>query len=533
MQRKESLFDHRVQVISHSIQTVINNPRQIVYLHNNHRNKVYSFNVNLTDVGVTLPARQASWEAPTPSLRATSVTALRIPSNAFPPPDQLGRKKGSGIQLQELSPNGVQPPPPVRESWSRIDNWAEHNYPELYDQLSYPATQQDVDDLEAELECQLPPDVRESLLVHDGQDRGGKPTGILFGVALLDCEEIVEEWQLWKRVAQAYHTETAPEPTNLTPITPQTPASAALPTAGPSSRPSSSSRRQSRIFGQTARFQACRPPETIQKVYAHPLWIPLAKDFTGNNIAVDLCPGPRGTWGQVILFGRDCETKYVVARSWGAFLAAIADDFEAGEARFDRDEGFRETFQGGELRIRPCAGARDDTFMEVLKARVRLRDREIRKKRDERMRAERERGREPVKTANTVDLMVNSPLTDDNRFPSPNLPRGSDSVHGSPVIGTPIITTPVLHQETDEEEGSKKTNVASGKVVESPVLVKKESPSPEIKKESESPVSMRETQIPTVKKEPESPILVRKNTAGTENGATGLGIEEVGVVNGE
>lgn len=406
----------------------------------------------------TTTRRQGSWEAPTPSIRSTSTTALRIPSSSFIPSNQ--RKPSSGIQLQELSPNGVQPPPPVVDSWARIDAWAESHYPELFDQLCYPATPQDVDDLETELDCTLPMDVRQSLYVHDGQDRGGKPTGILFGVTLLDCEEIVEEWELWKTVAQAYIHET-----NEPIITPVPSPS----TSDETHNKTQQNRRQSKIFGQTSRFANCRPPDAIQKVYAHPAWIPLAKDFSGNNIAVDLCPGPRGTWGQIILFGRDCDTKYVVARSWASFLAAIADDFEGGEARFENDGNFLEDSRG-ELRIRRCPGARDDTFLEVLKGRVRLREREIRRRRETMMqKASAIKGGKDGKSP-TVDLMTNSPILAGDGIPSPNLPRNNDSAAGSPVIGTPKSVTisgrDILAKEKEQQQAKKNKFVSGGVVVE-------------------------------------------------------------------
>jgi cell wall assembly regulator SMI1 len=315
------------------------------------------------------------------------------------------------------------------------------------------------------MDCTLPMEVRQSLYVHDGQDRGGKPTGILFGVTLLDCEEIVEEWQFWKTVAQAYTHETSnllsspppsaqstrqnslapPSETATSSTEPPEPSTSAT-TEDPSTTTTISAkakRRQSKIFGQTARFTHCRPPDTIQRVYAHPAWIPLAKDYNGNNIAVDLCPGPRGTWGQVILFGRDCETKYVVARSWASFLAAVAEDFEGGEARFVESA---DPSGSEELRIRACMGARDDSFFEVLKARVRLREREVRRKR-ETMIAGMQKGRttpngvgkEVVAKSPIVDLMANSPILNGDGIPSPNLPRSSESMAGSPVIGEPAV----------------------------------------------------------------------------------------------
>ena len=372
-------------------------------------------------------------------------------------------------------------------------------------------------------------DVRQSLYVHDGQDRGGKPTGILFGVTLLDCEEIVEEWQLWKTVAQAYQQETSLEPLKIAKlISPTSPQSALSEPSSSTAKPPPTNRRQSRIFGQTARFAACRPPDTIQKVYAHPQWIPLAKDFSGNNIAVDLCPGPRGTWGQVILFGRDCETKYVVARSWASFLAAVADDFEGGEARFEIDEDaqFRETFKEiglAELRIRACQGARDNTFLEVLKGRVRLREREIRRRRE--LAAQKQQngvngvGGAGKAKSPTVDLMANSPILNGDGIPSPNLPRSSDNIAGSPVIGTPIASSPLIHQ--------RQTSVT----ISGPELLAKEL---EEKKAQGNKIVSGGVVVDGLA----SPILVKKS-AGSGNreeqgtASTGLGIENGGVGDGQ
>ena len=63
----------------------------------------------------------------------------------------------------------------------------------------------------------------------------------------------------------------------------------------------------------------------------------MARDWGGNNLAVDLSPGPVGKWGQIIIFGRDYDCKYVVARSWAAFLATVADDM-SGEKVFVDEE---------------------------------------------------------------------------------------------------------------------------------------------------------------------------------------------------
>ncbi|TVY58592.1 Glucan synthesis regulatory protein [Lachnellula suecica] len=234
------------------------------------------------------------------------------------------------IQLQAFE-EGLPPPPPVTHSWKRIDRWAEENYEELFDQLGEGCTNNDLNELEHVLDCSLPMEVRESLQVHDGQERGGLPTGIIFSSMLLDCEEIVQEWENWKKVNQDY----LKEPINYKPATP-------LKAFGGAS--SSSSKAPAQQQGPNIHWRAdllarqdSQPSNAIQKVYAHPAWIPMVRDWGGNNLAVDLAPGPAGKWGQVILFGRDYDCKYVVARSWSAFLATVADDLNSGKWYVDED----------------------------------------------------------------------------------------------------------------------------------------------------------------------------------------------------
>ncbi|WPH02072.1 Hypothetical protein R9X50_00492700 [Acrodontium crateriforme] len=235
------------------------------------------------------------------------------------------------IQMQSFS-DGLPPPPPVSHSWKRMDRWLEDNYEELFENLGQPATINDVNELEHELDCTLPQDVRESLQVHDGQERGGLPSGAIFGCMLLDCEEIVQEWQNWRTVNEAYLNDG-----QKTYEIPQAPtkafagsSSSAVPVAQANS--ASSTWREDLLSKQD-----CHPPNTIQKAYAHPAWIPLARDWGGNNIAVDLAPGPTGKWGQIILMGRDYDCKYVISRSWSAFLATVADDMNTDKWFIDED----------------------------------------------------------------------------------------------------------------------------------------------------------------------------------------------------
>ena len=248
------------------------------------------------------------------------------------------RRSGDGngdsgdIQMQSFH-DGAPPPPPPAHSWRKIDRWLEKNYEELYDQLGEGCTLNDVNELEHELDCSLPLDVRESLQIHDGQERGGRPTGVVFGCMLLDCEEIVQEWKNWRIVNEEFLSTSAAADYARSP--PKGFSAASSSTAPPPQRSGNNPLWRQELLDR----QDSQPPRAIQKAYAHPSWIPLARDWGGNNIAVDLAPGPAGKWGQVIIFGRDFDCKYVIARSWSAFLAILADDINSGKVIVDEESG--------------------------------------------------------------------------------------------------------------------------------------------------------------------------------------------------
>jgi len=256
---------------------------------------------------------------------------------------------------------GLPPPPPVSHSWGRIERWLEDNYEELFENLGAGCTQNDLNELEHELDCSLPQDVRESIMIHDGQERGGLPTGVVFGCMLLDCEEIVQEWAQWRRT----HEEYLREPHAY--AAPQAPlkafAGAASSSSSAASAPSHASTGSNWRAELNAR-QDSQPPNAIQKAYVHPAWIPMARDWGGNNICVDLAPASNGKWGQVILMGRDYDCKYVVARSWGAFLANLADDMATDKWFIDEDSR--------ELKLREFPKQKDvePPYMDILRWRA-------------------------------------------------------------------------------------------------------------------------------------------------------------------
>jgi cell wall assembly regulator SMI1 len=323
------------------------------------------------------------------------------------------------IQMQSFA-DGSPPPPPPSHSWKKIERWVEKHYPELLDNLCEGCSQNDVNELEHELDMTLPQDVRESLSIHDGQERGGRPTGIIFSCMLLDCEEIVQEWNQWKVVNEEYLSG-ARKPTPHYPLK-------SLNSTGSSSSSQQQSGTNKLWRQELLDRQDSQPPKAIQKAYAHPSWIPLARDWGGNNIAVDLAPGPMGKWGQIIIFGRDYDCKYVIARSWSHFLAVVADDLSTDRVVIDEESGEMKLKEFKTENVEPG-------YLDILRWRA---DQKYGRKGPA-------KGRQPPPGLNTNVNGVNgrgspygSPVPGEERGRSPN--RFSRPGTGSPrhTIGSPL-----------------------------------------------------------------------------------------------
>lgn len=76
-------------------------------------------------------------------------------------------------------------------------------------------------------------------------------------------------------------------------------------------------------------------PGFVKPVYANRNWIPL----TAGSDHLDFDPGPNGTVGQVINFGRDEDEKDVIASSFGDFLQWYVKELESGNYRIEEWQG--------------------------------------------------------------------------------------------------------------------------------------------------------------------------------------------------
>lgn len=211
----------------------------------------------------------------------------------------MDRRRGSSLlPVHNASGNGGYPP--LSTTWSRLKNWLGNEYPELGDTFNYAILPQDLQELEAHFGFALPPAVRESYLVVDGQEPESSAAcseGLFFGLHLLPLEEVYDEWRFWRDV---------------------------------DGDPDSAGHDRLRAAQQSI------PPGWVRREYSNRGWLPLVTDKAGNYIGVDLNPDERGATGQVIVFGRDFDTKVVLANGdgptgWARWLAAFADMLEGAD----------------------------------------------------------------------------------------------------------------------------------------------------------------------------------------------------------
>ncbi|KAH8116913.1 hypothetical protein DFH11DRAFT_1578152 [Phellopilus nigrolimitatus] len=240
------------------------------------------------------------------------------PTYAYPPPmsspttyDYVPRQNGrllasqsrrtSLLPLHNNTPLSPLPPyPPLEQTWARLQRWLSREYPELGDTLNYGILPQDLGEIEMALGTALPPPVRESYLLIDGQEAessAGCSEGLFFGLSFLPLEDVLEEWRFWREV---------------------------------DSDPATGANTRLREVMQSI------PPGYVRRNYSQRGWIPLVTDKTGNYLGIDLNPDEHGSVGQVIVFGRDFDTKVVMWRGdgsagWAHWLANFVEDLENGE----------------------------------------------------------------------------------------------------------------------------------------------------------------------------------------------------------
>lgn len=199
----------------------------------------------------------------------------------------------------------------------RLERWLVANLPGAIASLNPGATDQEIAEYEQAIGFELPEDVRGWYRWRNGQKRWPEES-VFFGDEMLSLADSLDEWREWQSVAY--------------------------------------------MNDEIADSCSSTPAEAVRAAYSLPGWIPLAQSpAISNYMGIDLNPGPKGTVGQVITFGRDGEQKCVMGASFGDFLVFVVEEMEAGRIKAgvpsgSGDEAFPWTFHSAWVDSNPFFG---------------------------------------------------------------------------------------------------------------------------------------------------------------------------------
>lgn len=173
----------------------------------------------------------------------------------------------------------------MEAQWERLKARFQARAPHLLEYLQRGVTDQELDDFERDIGVTLPEDFRAFYKVHNGQPALSEH-GLLYGLHLLPLDEIRYQQAAWAEVED--------------------------------------------MNEEMAHLMESEPEGAIRPLYTNPLWVPFTHYQDGNHLGLDFDPGPTGTPGQVIVFGRDEDRKKLVAPSFAAFLEGVIRELEGG-----------------------------------------------------------------------------------------------------------------------------------------------------------------------------------------------------------
>ena len=184
----------------------------------------------------------------------------------------------------------------IGENLKRIAAWHDRNVEQDYFFLAQGASESEFDALERTIGRRLPEDLRQSYLLHNGT--GWIPEiGEIMPIG--GVESIESTWRQY----------------------------------------SSWQLEEGWGLGDDYKTEYIKGP--IKPVWWNPLRIPVTTNGGGDPVMIDLDPAEGGIHGQVIRWGHEEGPREVLAPSWAEWLAAIADDLEAGKYAFNGDEVLR------------------------------------------------------------------------------------------------------------------------------------------------------------------------------------------------
>jgi internalin A len=79
-------------------------------------------------------------------------------------------------------------------------------------------------------------------------------------------------------------------------------------------------------------------PGQIKEGACQKSWIPFGDDGGGSFLVMDLAPGPKGSYGQIITIDHDSDISYVIAGSLSEFFAFIEKGLSGGDLSISHEE---------------------------------------------------------------------------------------------------------------------------------------------------------------------------------------------------
>jgi len=328
------------------------------------------------------------------------------------------QNNSSSVSLTSPSTDSSEGVHETRLAWRHIKKWLHKHSQDLNSTLLSPCTESDLSEFQKDLNIRLPKCVQEFFTMTDGQSTFNEngSGGLIYGLRLMSINEIAVMTESWRKVHKAIL-----EQQNVPVLEPQLPVVEETSDLGEPSK-----LKQPKVKNERANpfpRQYCVPPGSILPIYAHSMWIPIITDGVGNciavdlslsvneasiaslsgtprtseaevdaehssetaNISVDVIPGESitdkkilkqektdQTWGQVIIFGRDFDTKFKIADNFGDFLLIFANDLEKGNWELTSSSDNEDLMCGSdtELIYVDHETRREMPYLDVLKRRV-------------------------------------------------------------------------------------------------------------------------------------------------------------------
>ncbi len=173
--------------------------------------------------------------------------------------------------------------------WGRFESWLKIHFKDAFEDLNDPATDTQIQKLEATISTKLPEDFVQFLKVHNGQ--GNNSGWIIDGSELLSIERIIDEWGIWNGILSS---------------------------------------------GDFDGMSAERG-SGVKSDWWNPKWIPFTYDGGGNHLCIDLDPAATGNPGQIITMWHDSEEREIKAISFRKWFEQYVNEVEAGKYVYSAD----------------------------------------------------------------------------------------------------------------------------------------------------------------------------------------------------